>query len=300
MDLIEETTVALQELVNQSMSGILESKVLGRLQNYPAGGCVELARTGLMKSGWYWVRSANGTSIRVFCDLVTNYAVNSRGYMRVAHLDMTNSSHSCPPPLHMFANNCSKRLCGRGQSSPGCSSVLFSTFGVPYQRVCGSIIGYQYSSPNAFFAHHYDPSLTVEDAYLDGVSLTYGLSPRVHVWSFAAAISESVTENSICPCSNAGNFIIDSAVPSFVKQNYFCDTGSHGQSHHGQLICDRPLWDGAGCGDQSACCEHQNYSPWFCANLKASVTEDLELRVCGNEDTQNEDTPLESVYLYVQ
>lgn len=299
-DLIQETSVILQELVNQSLSGVLKSKVLGRLQDYPASSCRELARSGLHTSGLYWLRSANGSAVNVHCDLSTSYSVSSVGYMRVAQLNMTAPSHYCPSSLQAFNNSCGKRLCGRGSPSPGCSSVLFSTFGIPYSRVCGSVIGYQFSSPNAFFAHQYDSTLTLDDAYLDGVSLTYGSSPRSHIWSFAAAISESAAENSICPCSNVMSLLPSSAVPAFVKQNYFCDTGDHGQYAGGELMCGSPLWDGLGCGEQSTCCERQDYTSWFCTDLNASVTDDIELRVCGNENILNEDTPLESVYLYVQ
>lgn len=299
--MIEETSVVLQELVSQSLSGVLESKVLGRLQDYPATSCLQLARSGLVTSGLYWVRSANGSSVNVYCDLSTNYGgVGSVGYVRVAHLNMTEPSHTCPSALQALDSSCGKTLCGRGISSPGCSSVVFPTLGIPYSRVCGSIIGYQFSTPNAFLAHQLDSNLTLDDTYLDGVSLTYGSSPRYHIWSFAAALSEAAAESSTCPCSNALNSAPNSATPSFVKQNYFCDTGDHGQPQSGPLMCGSPLWDGLGCSERSTCCERQNHTPWFCADLNASVTEDIELRVCGNENTLNEDTPLESVYLYMQ
>ena len=298
---MEETTLVLQELVNQSLSGVLMSKIVGQLQDYPASGCPEIARAGLRTSGLYWVLSANGSAVNVYCDLSTSYSLSSHGYMRVAHLNMTESSHSCPPPLQDFDSSCGKRLCGRGDPSPGCSSVFFPTHGVPYTRVCGSVVGYQFSNPNAFLAHQYDPTLTLDDTYLDGVSLTYGPSPRSHIWSFAAAISESSAGSSICPCSDVLNNLPSGAVPSFVKQSYFCDTGNYGRlSLPGELLCDNPLWDGLGCGDDSTCCERQDYTSWFCTDLNANVTDDIELRVCGNENTQNEDTPLESVYLYVQ
>ena len=299
-DLIQETTAVLQDLVNQSLHGLLEAKVLGRLQNYPASSCYELRRAGLQQSGWYWVRAGNGTAVNVYCDLTTSYGMDSQGFMRVANLDMTEPTHSCPPTLHSFSNSCGKRLCGRGHSSPGCSSIFYSTFGVAYSKVCGSVLGYQFSRPNAFFAYQYDSTMTVDDVYLDGVSLTYGLPPRRHIWSFAAAIAETVRNGSICPCTNTANSLPESALPSFVKHNYFCDTGSLDLSGVGELMCDRPLWDGVGCGQENTCCEHQNNRSWFCADLNATVTEDIELRVCGNEETANEDTPLEFVHLFIQ
>lgn len=284
--------MVVQELVSKSLTDLLQSKVLGRLKEYPANSCQALANAGLRTSGFYWLRSANGSSVNVYCDLVTSYMVGSPGYMRVAGLNMSQPSHNCPTSLKAV-EGCGGRLCGRGSSAPGCSSVFYSTFAVPYRRVCGSVIGYRFSSPNGFFAHQYNPTLSIDDVYLDGVSVTYGASPRNHIWSFAAAAGKSAA--SICPCTSAINE--PPSVPSFVRQNYFCTTGN---GEEGELFCDDALWDGKDCSADNSCCERQNSNSLFCVDLNESVTEDIELRVCGNEGTQNEDTPLQSVYFYVQ
>ena len=60
--------------------------------------------------------------------------------MRVAGLDMTNSSHQCPSGLieHNYSGKCT---C---VSSGGCSSVTnLITPRVEYSSVCGRVIGYQ-------------------------------------------------------------------------------------------------------------------------------------------------------------
>lgn len=281
----------------QSFSGLLQSRVLGQLEEYPAISCQQLASSfhdSPLKSGFYWLRSGNGSSVNVYCDLMANFVdVGPRGFMQVANLNMSEPTQACPGSLKETNDDThGHKLCGRGQATPGCTSVFFPTHGIPYSKVCGSVIGYQVSSPNAFFAHQYDPTITIDDAYVDGVSLTYGAHPRKHVWSFAAALDEVSMDHSTCPCINTDHTLPETAIPSFVNRNYFCDT-SHGDESDA-------LWDGNGCGSRNTCCEGQDFSPWFCTELEETVYDDLEMRLCGNEATSNEDTPLELVRLYIQ
>ncbi|XP_019849359.1 PREDICTED: uncharacterized protein LOC109580527 [Amphimedon queenslandica] len=57
-----------------------------------------------------------------------------------------------------------------------------------------------------------------------------------------------------------------------------------------------PLWDGKGCGEVSTCCDK---GEWFCKDVP-KTSSDIELRLCGNEPRENEDTPIEQIELYVQ
>ncbi len=301
VDVLEEASQVLQELVSESLSGVLARRVLGRLEEYPASSCQALVAGGFTGSGYYWLRAGNGSSVSVYCDLSTDFAaLYPRGFMRAGHLDMREPSHSCPSSLRTIFSSCDgERLCGRGQPSPGCSSVWYSTWELPFCRVCGRVLGYQFSSTNGFFASQYDPTLSLDDTYLDGVSLTHGESPRQHIWSFVAGIAESAEGYSACPCSDAGNMV--AAVPSFVRDNYYCASGDHGQSlQEESLYCEHLLWDGRGCAPHNTCCQRQGNSAWFCAELDQSASSDLELRLCGNEDTGNEDTPLQIIELYIQ
>ncbi len=45
---------------------------------------------------------------------------------------------------------------------------------------------------------------------------------------------------------------------------------------------DDPLWDGAGCGPTSSCCQLNN-PPWFCVSFPEPTTDDLELRICTDQ-----------------
>ena len=52
------------------------------------------------------------------------------------------------------------------------------------------MIGYQFGSPGAFEHLYEHPGTTIDEAYIDGVSITYG-TPRTHIWSYTAGASES-------------------------------------------------------------------------------------------------------------
>ena len=203
------------------------------------------------------------------------------GWRQVAFLNMTDLNQTCPSPWRLFSQD-SVKACGRQESNIGsCDSVQFSPDGYEYTQVCGRIIGYQYGSTDGF------QNDILNNPYVDGVSITHG-TPRQHIWT----LSGGHWIGRCCP----------STPPSFVQQNYFCDTGNPPVSQTDWqyiLYTNSPLWDGiAGCGDAS-CCAPQS-GPWFNAILTAPTTDDIEIRICGDEGTANEDTPLELVEIYVK
>ena len=212
--------------------------------------------------------------------------------MQVANIDMTDSSHTCPQGLRTLTTPL--RMCGRNITSPGCSSATFDSHGISYTRVCGKVIGYQDRSTDSFRSYHIDQSITIDDIYIDGVSLTHGSQPRKHIWSFAAAVDETQTVNrrSKCPCITGDESTL---IPPWVGNDYFCDTGA---KEHWQRIFypDDPLWDGDGCGPTSTCCSFNN-PPWFSKQLPSPTTDDIEMRLCVDEV---EDITVYEVELFVQ
>ena len=164
-----------------------------------------------------------------------------------------------------------------------------------YDQVCGRIIGYQIGSPDAF----HGTSRSIDSYYFDGVSVTYD-SPRQHIWSFVGGLDEGHHNNfgAICPCVTGS--ISGTRIPSFVGQNYFCETGiTRYSSGHAFWSNGDPLWDGQGCGPTSSCCTF-NSPPWFSVQLSSPTTDDIEVRICGNEGIGNEDAPVELIELYVK
>ena len=92
--------------------------------------------------------------------------------MRVADLDMTNPTHHCPQGFRTIT--LPKRMSSK--PGPGCVSVTFNTHEMTYYKivVCGRVIGYQYYSPDAFNSYYVNRGCTIDDKYVDGVSITYG------------------------------------------------------------------------------------------------------------------------------
>ena len=162
--------------------------------------------------------------------------------------------------------------------------------------MCGKIIGYQYGSPEGFGPYYHNNfNLGISDSYVDGLSLTHGISPRNHLWTFVAAVDETRSNQFVCPCTKT-DAIYTGIVPPFVGQDYFCDTGSEYDAYatQPQFYYQDPLWDGSGCGSTSSCCGFNN-PPWFCKQLTQPTIDDIELRACVNANINNEDVAIESI-----
>ena len=180
-------------------------------------------------------------------------------WTQVAYLNMNDSSQQCPASWRLITGN-GVRACGR--TSVGCHSQLY-TVQQRYNKVCGQVIGYQVGSTDAFYFGHSD---SIDHSYVDGVSVTYG-TPRKHIWTFASTISETTVHlNYICSCTVAGTGLWTPQPPSFVGNNYFCESGNPLISFENTDILrytDDPLWDGEMCEGQ--CCSnansHNNISP---------------------------------------
>ena len=169
-----------------------------------------------------------------------------------------------------------------------CNNQL--TWNRVHTRVCGQIIGYQQKSPDAFWPYYNNPNLTIDDIYVDGISLTHGCNPRKHIWT-------SIGYYNICPCTNIHN-PATIPIPPYVGNDYFCDTAS-ASSYQLRFYPNDPLWDGQGCGRLNTCCSFNN-PPWFMKELPSSTSDDIEMRLCADQSRNNEDINFESIELYVQ
>ena len=71
------------------------------------------------------------------------------GWRRVVYLNMTDPNTNCPSGWKI--TDFSKRTCDTGQNGYlTCDSAFFPVSGGAYNKVCGTIIGYQYQSTGAF------------------------------------------------------------------------------------------------------------------------------------------------------
>ena len=220
-------------------------------------------------------------------------------WRRIAHLHMSNPNQQCPPNWRLISTPV--RACGRLRSGSGCDSAVFPSNGVSYSRVCGRVIAYQYGSPSGFYPYILN-GLGLENAYIEGASITHGpVGSRQHIWSFVEALYETSAGNvgpdHNCPCTDT-TFTWTRPLPSFVQDNYFCDTGNKASAFSSTTFyTDDPLWDGAGCGPTSTCCQF-NTPPWFCTTLPQATTDDIELRICADQPHSDEDTDVSIVDIY--
>ena len=223
------------------------------------------------------------------------------GWTRLASIDMTDPAEKCPGGLRLYHVD-EKRACGRPVSGGGsCHSIKYPSYGVRYNQVCGRVRGYQYYSPDAVepniggVQHHNN----INSYYVDGVSLTRG-TPRQHIWTFMAGLKEdnSYGGEYTCPCQIGST----QRIQPFIGNDYYCESGNPIQpgGFSPVLYTADPLWDGEKCrGLESNCCKPR-ILPWFHKQLGKITNDFIEVRVCGDQSTGDEDNPIEQLEIYVK
>ena len=142
-------------------------------------------------------------------------------------------------------------------------------------------------------------SLTIDDDYVDGVSITTKTIPRPFHDSTSGPICCWYNRygNRGCPCNNNSNIM----VPDYVGSNYYCESGTNTGT-----ICDidftlylnDPLWDGLQCSSvESTCCPTDSIQPWFNTTLPQTSNDNVELRSCSSSIS---DTHFDFIELYIR
>ena len=122
-------------------------------------------------------------------------------------------------------------------------------------------------------------------------------SPRQHIWTFIAGFSESAQRFEVnCPCTNGTT----QTVQSFIGRDYFCESRNPDGYSTNKLYTNDPLWDGKRCSSlEQNCCQAPGL-PWFHKILHSTTTNYIEIKVCGDEDTDNEDIPVNYNEIYIK
>ena len=188
--------------------------------------------------------------------------------MRVTDLNMTGISQQCPSGLMELNDSPNIRTYVRNEASAGCSSVELSTVNIHHTRVCGRITGYQYDSLDGFNNND------INSAYVDGV-----WKPKTAHQELNLSLHKTV------------NVLMPRRL--LAMHDFLCDSGSsHGLHYIIHLAYYySPLWDGTGCSTTS---------PYFVKTLAQSTTDDIEMRLCRDELSSDEDVAIEVVEIYVQ
>ena len=264
--------------------------------------CQEIKqRMGTSPSGVYMIANNEKKTEYVYCHMETMCGSDG-GWTRLAHLDMTDTTESCPNGWRLYEVD-GVRACGRASYEDGsCSSVQYPSNGVRYTEICGRARGYQYGSPNAVDSIVGTGHNDINSHYVDGLSLTRG-NPRKHVWTYMAGLKEDNSHGQggyTCPCQTGSQQA--NKIPSFVGSDYYCESGNPSIPlfFANKLYTADPLWDGKQCnGLESPCCTSTTL-PWFHKVLDSPTNEYIEARVCSDQTTSDEDVPIEIMEIYVK
>ena len=247
-----------------------------------------LAKYPATPSGYYLIQPLGYSSSKVYCDMENEHC-GTKGWTRVAHVNMSDSTQACPGNLNLIpkpVRSCVVKV------SAGCSSASFSSYGISYSQVCGKLRGYQVGGPGAFGPYVHDqanPSLVV-----DGILISHGQT-QAHVWAYATGYQKRVpptNENTACPCAGPR---FNGIIPPFIGNYYYCDSGVL-KDPELRKFYTTPLWTGEGC-TPNFCCS-QSGMPWFCKTLPVPTTDYIEIRNCHNAN--DEDTALDQIELYIR
>ena len=240
----------------------------------PAMSCRQiLLCNSYLPSGYYWVFTNhhpnwNRGIVRAYCHMESDIC-GVAGVMRVAFLNMTDTTVNCPYPLTQVTQS-GKRMCVSSTSLTQFSTVEFGAYRIDYNYVCGRAVGYAKYSSHAFF-YSSDTYASIEQPYVSGLSITCRIrGQRNHIWSFAVGYQASSGNTRNCPCDSVGT-----KAPSFVGHNYYCEAGTHSAPSN-QWYTSNPLWDGKGCYSRSSCCSNSRM-PWFMTSLPETTNSDIEV-----------------------
>ena len=245
----------------------------------------------------------------VFCNMtaiaISNYrstcAGVGGGWTRVAHFN-ANSGDDCPSgwikdnlTYHLGTDYYCRPLARKTRRN-FCYSTKFSIpTGISYTSVCGRVQGYQKGLTSGFQSAQ--QNRTLDEAYVDGVSITHGSEPRHHIWTYAVGRAQ-YRHRWGCPCvSNAAP-----RPPSYINDNYYCDSGSEEIPYPGEYFFEFPLWR-LGCRSSEyhkTCCSNE-HQPWFYRNLGNTTADDIEARICINgKSFEKTGIVIDELELYVQ
>ena len=260
---------------------------IGMLESNPGKSCADIYQINKVTRGVssdYWVNSTAGIRL-VYCDMELECGGYKGGWMRIADYD-TSRGDNCPSGWNKIIVN-DIAVCQSPDNSAGCYPTTFSVQQIGFNKICGKIQGYQKGTPDAFNVSSSFPSL--DNRYVDGISITIG-NPRKHIWTYAAG-------NGLfnCPCATYPGI----APLSFVGEHYYCGSGNTGLVDRSRYYTEDPLWDGAGCLFGNNCCTNVN-QPWFFRQLVTSRQDDIEARLCTDQNLADEAVLVEQILLYVQ
>ena len=246
------------------------TSIITTFQNLISYSCLEIGtKLNFSNSSGYYVVWSAGVLRSVYCDLTRTFGATSKGWMRVAELDVNN----CPPGMRTETVN-TRTTCKVSEDGAGCTEIYYPVYNISYTQVTGRIRAYQLNTLDGFLSQdesirHKSLSTNILDSnYLDGVSIT---TNSYHIWSFAGG----------CNCTLPQK-------PDFIGDHYICN-GSHHlkfMKPHEELI-----WKNQQCNETS---------DWFFRTSLPSNATDIRVRICRDQDRDDEDIALTELIIYIR
>ena len=300
--------VILVALVNQFV--VAHEKVcssfcssLGMIQSNPGKSCNDIYKINKASrgvSGDYYIQTATGVH-QVYCDMELGCGGHKGGWMRIANLDTTRGD-DCPSGWTKITTNDTGQpsidVCRSPSNSGGCYPTVFTVNGTIYHKICGKARGYQRYTTDGFGGIGSMPRNTksINEAYVDGLSITLGNHCK-HVWTYAVGFSDERSSLGNCPCAATPG---QAAFP-FIKDDYYCESGSPTTAYPSNtFLTSDPLWDGSGCiAANNNCCTNPDM-PWFYRQFILPQKDDIEVRICTNQNFTDEAVAVDQLQLFVQ
>ena len=233
-----------------------------------------------LPSGMYNIRSDDSVT-QQYCLLSCN-GVNG-AWKRIAYLNTDENPVTCPDGFEVRSDTSNPPLCRHNSDNAGCFPVTYPSNGTSYSHVCGTVRIHQQETPDGFQSHDINiprNNQSVNQNYVDGVSLTHGTSPnRTHIWTYTAVIKfgDDIDRCTIC----------DRNKPFYIGTNFTCTAG-----HCNEWPCELndAIWtDGLSCfGNET-----------FYRQLSESTTDNIEMRVCKDQGRNDEDILISYIEIFV-
>ena len=247
-------------------------------------------------SGEYWIETYTRVH-QVYCDMELECGGQKGGWMRIADLD-TSRGDDCPSGWSKFTTPNdnptypSIDVCRSPTNGAGCFPTTFSVYGANYTKICGKARGYQKGLSNAFGIYYSNKS--IDGPYVDGLSITLG-NHQKHVWTYAVGIRDDADSGIYaCPCGA----VLGAPAHPFVGNDYYCESRTT-EPPSAIAYTNDPLWDGDGCVHANNNCCTNPSMPWFFRQFFRPQNENIEARLCRDEDYSNEATLIDQLQLYI-
>lgn len=247
------------------------------------------------RSGYYWILDGNNIT-QQYCHMGQLEHCGDRStWTKVANIIITNESNveDCKKltsfstrPRMSFENQSTIYTC-HIKATTNCTSIIFSTNKRNFTEICGHVDAYTIRGMDAFK----NLTASVDDYYVDGISILTKSSPTKHVWTYAIGRSNTSRRGQNCPGKDP------SAIepPSFVGNSYYCD------DNYKSLKADQPLWSSNHkcTHNETECVDDKPEQPWFHYKTKTTLNDDIVVKICSKITSKRKKIFIHQLELFI-